>query len=169
MNHELLEGDLTAENEPEQWVAEYDLDLFLVVEGSTDLAVNHIEQVHEDESVEAYGVENEPSGWLHVAVTALIHHNVKPIFLIKEDEDSEVGENDEDEELVGGLAEDELPHEWLDELGLAANSLGLGIGFVSGGVWLGSEGDGAKDVHDQVGPEELDDIERGSSEGSARQ
>mmetsp|Transcript_14890 Transcript_14890/g.25364 ORF Transcript_14890/g.25364 Transcript_14890/m.25364 type:complete len:276 (-) Transcript_14890:2131-2958(-) len=117
--------------------------------------------------MEEESVEHQSAGGEVVSVSVGLRNEVEGGF--EENELSEVHEEDHDEDLVGGLHEHLAPHLGKHDLVLATDAVRLGG---PGGVvlvGLGADGDGAEDVHDEVDPEHLDDVEGRPAQREARQ
>lgn len=115
----MLDEDLEANNSPEDWVVKQSLehiDFF----GFDNSAVDHIEQVHEYESVEANSVKDETVGWKTLLGSKWSVNKVEG--LSEEDETTEVHKDKHDDQLVKGLSEDLSPHLFEDNLVLSADS-----------------------------------------------
>jgi len=156
-----LDTKLEGRDEPEDLVVEKCLkhvDLVLVDDSAVDL----VEKIHQDEGVEQDRVKSQSvscfsgrnvSGWCVDQVEGLF----------EEHELAEVHEDYHDQDLPHRVDEDLSPNFGQHDPILLADSLGLSLQVVG----LRAQGDGAEDVHDQVCPEQLDDVERRLSEGQA--
>lgn len=144
-----LEDDGDDDDHPEHAVGE---DVLKHVGLVVDLSgVELVEDLHEDEGVEDEGVVL--GGFGAVAKTATDGD--------VEEDGTLVDEEEEDEELEEGLADDVSEHESGDQ-GLVL-SVGDSVEELLGGE-LGGEGEGGEGIHDEVDPEELDGGERGLTE-----
>lgn len=152
LDHHLLNEELEGHDEPESRIVEKggeDVDFT----GVNDSAVDLVEQVHEDEGVEADGVEDQSIGGLAKRVSHGIGDDVEA--LVEEDEGAEVHQEDHDNDLVEGLHDNLSPDLGKDDLVSSANSVGLLLILF---VWFSADGDSSEDIHDQVGPKHLNYI-----------
>lgn len=155
--NEELERELSEEDDPEDAVVEECLE-YVELLSFDNSAVDLIEEGHQNEGVEADGVDDlaalrawrlrdEVEGFVAEHCGAGIHQNCHH------------------ENLVGRMQNNSPPefrnHNW----SFPADSRAT---FVFA-VWLGSEGNGAENVHDQVCPEHLHDIQWGMADGCASQ
>ena len=76
------------------------------------------------------------------------------VSTVIEHQSSEIEEDDEGEGLVDELGENGSPHFWDEDSEFSADAA-AGI-FL---VWICADGNGSQDVHDEVQPKHLDDVE----------
>jgi len=118
-------------------------------------AVDHIDDVHQHEGVEAQGILSQSIGWL-ITLSKLLCDDVETIVPVH----GLAGEHKDNHHsnLVSNLRQDVSPHDWLDQFLFSANSLKCVFGFLWY-EWLSTDGSGSEDVHDEVHPQELDNAE----------
>lgn len=168
IDHRLLDGQLKNEDYPEHGVMEWrqgleDVDALRVEQPAIDL----IEHVHQNESVEAHGVEGETVSLL---VKLLVVEIRKLPFdeiwgLVEEGEAAEIHQVGQNQDLVEGLDKNLPPHLWEDDFLTSADS----DAWLRWVVRFSANGDGSQNVHDEVCPEHLDDVERGMAHGGSAQ
>jgi hypothetical protein len=171
-NHDHLNVKLAEEDDPEPEVVEWtseDVEVWLVLHAGLldgallnlssdghsieDTAVDHVEQVHHNEHLEEEGLmEHSVAG----GTVSILHLGAVEVVLDVADLGSEVGKHEHANQLVDELEHDLAGHSLGDDLVLGRDASGLeclGIGV------LGGESNGSKNIHDQVDPEELHDVE----------
>jgi len=119
----MLDGHLNEEDNPEGQVVEKSLE-YISLSVINNSAVDLVEQVHHDKCMEADGVVDKLVGWRSIFISQWSEDEV--VWLIKEDEATEVHKDDHHKDLVGRLAEDGSPHSWLHDLVLLSDSLLFG-------------------------------------------
>lgn len=158
----MLNDHLKDKYKPEDRVIAKSLEHINLI-GVDHSAVNLIEHIHQYESMEADGVEDKSIGWTSSFwVSQWSKDEVEG--LIEENKGSEVHEDNHYKKLIGSLNKNLSPHSWKNNLIVSSDSLRLAV---VGLIWFSSNCDGTKDIHDQVGPEHLNNIERGMSESSS--
>jgi len=88
----VLDNELEDHDSPEGWVVEQGLENIQLL-GINDSAIDLIEQIHQDESMENNSVQNQTISWLAVRVSELLINNVK--WLWEENEFAKVNKNKE--------------------------------------------------------------------------
>lgn len=129
-----------------------------------DSAVDLVEEIQEDEDVEADGIKCKSIGGYPDTITIGVSYS-SPLFsgdeverLSEEDECTEVHQREHGNDLEHGL-NDNLSPVLLQDNNFSlrsGNSCELGSLL----VLFCSESDSTKDVHDQVAPKHLNDVER---------
>ena len=171
-NHEELNVKLSEEDDPEPEVAEWaleDVEVRLVAlaglfdgalfnfnlswHGIKDTAVDHVEKVHHDEGLEEESLVKHAEGSSSIGV---LHLSSVKVVLDIEHLGSKVGKDEHSDDLEDGLEENLANHGLSDDLVFCGNALFgdlVGVGVLSG------ESNGGKNIHDQVDPEELHNVE----------
>lgn len=166
---------LEEEDEPEPGVVEQSAeDIHVIFIDQT--AVYLVEEAHEHESVEDEGVEDhlvrwvvflDAMVWISFLESHFLSHQVE--CLVEEHSVSGIHQDQDGEKLVEGLSENVSPHDSVHDFVSSADTSGASLTDVLGLKRLGANGDGGQSVHDQVDPEQLNDIERRVSEGETTQ
>lgn len=115
----------------------------------------------------------EDDGIVHKKVCGLVGERISQVAvhqvecLVEEDENTEEGQDQKHQQLVEGSGDDRAEHVSVQHFILSSNaSLSTAVELISAvlPVRLSANGNCAKGIHDQVDPQELDNIEASSSQ-----
>jgi len=116
-------------------------------------AVDHVEQVHQEEGVEASEVFLHSSSWFFCKwVNKWGSNNVELFFFIEEHDLTTEHKKDHNTNLVSNLWQDVSPHVKSNNFSFSAFSWKAFLIF-SVNEWLSTDGTCSESVHDQVHPE----------------
>lgn len=158
VDHGLLHGELDSEDDDKPLsVHNAAEDVEVVRVGGSH--VKRVEQVHQNKHVEDESVHDESVGAeLGLGIAQLVVDDVGSLVEAHH-ESTEEHEDEHDEHLEGGLHKDGSPHVGLHETLGSLLSLGEHIGAVVGPSLSGKR-DGSQNVHDEVHPKHLNDVQR---------
>ena len=104
-----MDSELKDHDSPEGWVVEQGLENIELV-GLNDSAIDLIEQIHQDKSMENDSIHYQTISWLAVLVSELLINNVK--WLWEENEFAKVNKDKKHQELIDDCSENVSPHFW---------------------------------------------------------
>jgi len=122
MNHVALESHLKTEDHPEERIVAQCLE-YILLRSEDDSAVDLVEEVHEDETVEDHGVQSHLIGCFVVVVSEDFGDQVERLF--EEHHVAKVHKDEDRKHLIDDLADNVSPHFSGDDLISSADPVGV--------------------------------------------
>jgi hypothetical protein len=175
IDHVALKAHLKEEHKPEVLVVEECFEHIQLLLGDHS-AVNLVEQVHQNKSMEDHCVHLHFIGWVILSnivlrislVMSQLSVDQIERFLV-EHHLTEVQEDDNRDRLVEHHAKDASPHGHCQDFVSSADTIGPTFISLASLEWFSTDGDGTQSVHDEVEPKELNDVEGCVAKGHATQ
>lgn len=151
-DHQVLNEEFKTENDEEGWIVEQ-CGKYVDFLSVNNPAVDLVEQIHQNESVEDNCIHNKSVSWFSILVSKRLSNWIEAF--LKEDKGTSIHQEEHYNDLESSLNNNLSPDFSQKDLVSSANSVGFSLILL---VWLSSNSNGSKNIHDQVGPEHLDNI-----------
>ena len=164
--HSQLHSHFNTGDEPEEWIVEQGLEnVFLVwINNST---VDLIEQIHQDVRMEVQSIKYDTWRWISLIVSQVASDEIRHVLSTEEHQSSKVHEDDHHNDLVERHENDLSPHGCKNELLCSADSIRCKFWILIG--WLSSKSNGTENIHYQIAPKHLNNVEWWMTEGETTQ